>query len=124
VEHNELVESSEDIQSEHSESKTEEGANEIEIAARPSANTIVYNEDKPGFSSSEVENISCKESSEAELSVEHIEQVVCVTRSRGKARKYKTIFSLLLSFITIIISMIALLIRIESCEDYIGLVPT
>ncbi|XP_047087220.1 protein SINE1-like [Lolium rigidum] len=127
VEHNELVESSEDIQSEHSESKSEERNNEIEIAARPSANTgtkIVCNEDKPGFSSSEVENISCKESSEAELSSEHIEQDVCVTRSRGKARKYKTIFSLLLSLTIIIISMIALLIRIESCEDYIGLVPT
>uniref|UniRef100_A0ACD5ZPK2 Uncharacterized protein n=1 Tax=Avena sativa TaxID=4498 RepID=A0ACD5ZPK2_AVESA len=123
VEHNELVETSEDIQSEHSESKTEEGNNEAVIANRPSANAgteIICNEDKPGLSSSEVENIPCKESSE----VEHMEQDVCVTRSRGKTRKYKTVFSLLLSSVVIIVGMIALLIRLESCEDYIGLVPT
>jgi hypothetical protein len=123
VEHNELVESSDDIQSEHAESKTEEGNSETEIADRPSANAgteIVCNEDKPDFSSAEVENISFKESTE----VEHVDQDVCVTKSRGKTRKYKTIFSLLLSLIIIIIAMIALLIRIESCEDYVGLVPT
>uniref|UniRef100_A0ACD5WW88 Uncharacterized protein n=1 Tax=Avena sativa TaxID=4498 RepID=A0ACD5WW88_AVESA len=123
VEHNELVESSEDIQSEHSESKTEEGNNEAGIADRPSASAgteIICNEDKPGFSSSEVENIPCKESSE----VEHVEQDVCVTRSRGKTRKYKTVFSLLFSSVIIIVGMIALVIRLESCEDYNGLVPT
>ena len=123
MEQNELVESSEDIQSEHSDSKTEEENSETEIADRPSANAvteIVHSEDKPGLSSSEVENISCKESSE----VEHIEQDLCVTRSRGKTRKYKTIFRLLLSVIIITIAMIALLIRLESCEEYIGLVPT
>ncbi|XP_044951160.1 protein SINE1-like [Hordeum vulgare subsp. vulgare] len=125
-EHKELTESSEDMQSEHSESKTEEGSKETETAAdsdRPSANgtmEIVCREDKSGFSNAEVVNTSCEESSEVEFK----ELDVCVKRSRGKTMKYKTMFGCLLSMIVIIVAIIAVLIRIESGEDYVGLVPT
>ncbi|XP_037452701.1 protein SINE1-like [Triticum dicoccoides] len=123
-EHKELTESSEDMQSEHSESKTEEGNKETETAAdRPSAKgtmEIICNEDKSGLSSTEVENTTCEESSEVEFK----ELDVCVKRSRGKTSKYKTAFSCLLGIIIFIVAIIAVLIRIDSAEDYVGLVPT
>ncbi|VAI55944.1 unnamed protein product [Triticum turgidum subsp. durum] len=123
-EHKELTESSEDMQSEHSESKTEEGNKETETAAdRPSAKgtmEIICNEDKSGLSSTEVENTTCEESSEVEFK----ELGVCVKRSRGKTSKYKTAFSCLLGIIIFIVAIIAVLIRIDSAEDYVGLVPT
>ncbi|VAI44350.1 unnamed protein product [Triticum turgidum subsp. durum] len=124
-EHKELTESSEDMQSEHSESKTEEGDKEIETAVvRPRANgttEIVCNEDKSGLSSTEVADTTREESSEVEFK----ELDVCVKRSSGKTRKYKTIFGCLLSMIMTVVAIIAVLIRIEdSSEDYVGLVPT
>lgn len=122
-EHKELVESSEDMQSQQSDNKAEEGKEETGISYVPSANgstEIVSNENKSGLSTIEVENTSCKASSEVDCE----EQDVCVRSSRGNTRKYKAIFSVLLSMIVVFIAIIAVLIRIDSCEEYVGLVPT
>lgn len=79
------------------------------------------NEDKSGLSATEAENTSCKASPETECK----ENDVCITSSRKmKARKYRTKFTFLLSMIVIVLAVIAVLIRIDSYDDSVGLVPT
>lgn len=77
-------------------------------------------EDKSGLSTTETENISCKESPKIELK----ENEVCVASSRGKTRKYRVKFTFLLSIIVIVLAVIAVLIRIDNYDDSVGLVPT
>ncbi|EEE52337.1 hypothetical protein OsJ_34374 [Oryza sativa Japonica Group] len=122
-ESNELEESSEEMQSQLSDSKIEEAKYDNETIDAQSADDttqILSNEDKSVLCTPEVEDASCKASSEGECK----EQDICVTRSMGKSRKYKAVFSFLLSIVMIVLAIIAVLIRIESYDDYVGLVPT
>ena len=68
----------------------------------------------------EADNTSCKASPE----IERKENDVCITSSRGKTRTYRTKFTFLLSMIVIVLAVIAVLIRIDSYDDSVGLVPT
>lgn len=111
------------MQSQLSDSKIEEGNYENETLDAQSADDttqILSNEDKSVLCTPEVEDASCKASSEGECK----EQDIYVTRSMGKSRKYKAVFSFLLSIFMIVLAIIAVLIRIESYDDYVGLVPT
>jgi hypothetical protein len=79
------------------------------------------NEDKSGLSATEAENTACKATPETECK----ENGVCITRSRKmKDRKYRVKFTFLLSMIVMVLAMIAALIRIDSYDDSVGLVPT
>ncbi|KAL5204093.1 hypothetical protein ABZP36_008964 [Zizania latifolia] len=122
-EHKELEESLEEMLSQHSDSKNEEAEDEnntIDVQSGNGMAHILSNEDNSGFCTAEVEDASCKASSEDECK----EQDVCVTRSSVKTRRYKAAFSFLLSVIMIVLATIAVLIRMESYEEYVGLVPT
>jgi hypothetical protein len=78
------------------------------------------NEDESGLSAIEAENTSCKAAPE----IERKENDVCITSSRRKTRTYRTKFTFLLSMIVIVLAVIAVLIRIDSYDDSVGLVPT
>ncbi|XP_006662998.1 protein SINE1-like [Oryza brachyantha] len=120
-EYKEIDESSEEMQSQLSDSKIEEGNDENEtIDAQSADDMALSNEGKSVLYTADAEDTSCKASSEGE----HNEQDVCVTRSTGKTKKYKAILSFLLSMIMIFLAIVAVLIRIESYDDYVGLVPT
>uniref|UniRef100_A0A0D9XTI9 TORTIFOLIA1/SINE1-2 N-terminal domain-containing protein n=1 Tax=Leersia perrieri TaxID=77586 RepID=A0A0D9XTI9_9ORYZ len=123
-EYKELDESSEENQSHLSDSKIEEGKDENETIDAQSADDmtpIFFNQDNPVLCTAEVEDTSCKASSEGKCQ----EEDVLVTRSRGKTRTYKkAVFSFLLSMIMIVLAIVVILIRIENYDDYDGLVPT
>ncbi|KAL6654850.1 hypothetical protein ACP70R_008315 [Stipagrostis hirtigluma subsp. patula] len=138
-EHKELVESSEQMHSLHSsDCKAEEMKDEngtIDMQSGDSRTEMLSNEDKSEFSTPEVKNTTCKGSPEVECiesnacvtstpEVECKESNVCVTSSRGKAKKYRAKFTVLLSFIVIFLTVIAVLIQIDSYDDSVGLVPT
>ncbi|KAG8090045.1 hypothetical protein GUJ93_ZPchr0011g27888 [Zizania palustris] len=109
-EHKELEESPEEMQSQHSDSKIEEG---------DGMTPTLSSEDNPAFCTGQVEDTSCQAASCEDECKEQ------VTRSSvKKSRKYKAAFSLLLSMITIVLAAMAVLIRMESYEEYVGLVPT
>ncbi|XP_062197120.1 protein SINE1-like [Phragmites australis] len=123
--HKELVESSEETQSLHSDSKAEEMKDENETVDAQSGNgrpETLSNEDKSGFSTTEVENTTCMSSPE----IEYKENDACVVNSRGKSktRKYRAKLRFLLSLIVIVLVVIAVLIRIDSYDDSVCLVPT
>nr|CAB3491850.1 unnamed protein product [Digitaria exilis] len=132
----ELVESSEEVPSLHLDKKVEEMKDENEaidmqnnssrtetmsdMENNKSRTETLSDEVKSGLSAADTENISCKESPKIELK----ENEVCVASSRGKTRKYRVKFTFLVSIIVIILAVIAMLIRIDNCDDSVGLVPT
>ncbi|XP_062181852.1 protein SINE1-like [Phragmites australis] len=119
----ELLESSEEMLSLHSYSNAEERKDKNETVDTQSGNgrtETLSNEGKSGLSTTEVENSSCKASSEVDCK----ENNVCVTSSRGKARKYRPKFTILLSLIVIVVAVFVALIRIDCYDDSEGLVPT
>ncbi|TKW01331.1 hypothetical protein SEVIR_8G172700v4 [Setaria viridis] len=121
----ELEESSEEVPSLDLDNKAEEMKDEnetIDMQQNSNGRTeTLPNEDKSGLSATEAENTSCNASPETECK----ENDVCITSSRKmKARKYRTKFTFLLSMIVIVLAVIAVLIRIDSYDDSVGLVPT
>jgi hypothetical protein len=114
--HKELEESSDERHSLHSASKAEEKDENGTIDLQ-AGNTRT---DNSGSSSAEVDNLSCK----ASLEVECKQSGVCVTGSRGKIRKHRAKLTFLLSLLVVVLAIIAALIRIDSYDDFEGLVPT
>ncbi|XP_066335795.1 protein SINE1-like [Miscanthus floridulus] len=112
-EHEELVISSEQMQSLHSDSKADmQNSND--------RTETLSNADESGLSTTEAENTSSKASPEIELK----EDDVCITSSIVKTRKYRTKFTFVLSMIVIVLAIITMFIRIESYDDSVYLVPT
>ncbi|KAL6842834.1 hypothetical protein ACP4OV_027147 [Aristida adscensionis] len=122
-EHEELAESSEGGQSLHyskgEEMKDEHEHQTVDTQSGNDRTGILSSEDKSGSSATEADNTSFKESPEVEC-----EENICVTSCTGKSRKYRAKFSVLLSFIVIVLAVIVVLIRIDSYDDSEGLVPT
>jgi cobalamin biosynthesis Mg chelatase CobN len=122
--HKELGESSYEMHSQHSASKAEEkdenGTIDLQAGGTRTATEAFPDEDNSGSSSAEVDNLSCK----ASLEVECKQSGVCVTGSRGNTRKHRAKLTFLLSLIVVVLAIIAALIRIDSYDDFEGLVPT
>ncbi|CAD6344176.1 unnamed protein product [Miscanthus lutarioriparius] len=122
-EHEELVISSEQMQSLHSDSKADEMKDENETIDMQNSNDrteTLSNADESGLSTTEAENTSSKASPEIELK----EDDVCITSSIVKTRKYRTKFTFVLSMIVIVLAIITMFIRIENYDDSVYLVPT
>ncbi|CAD6256595.1 unnamed protein product [Miscanthus lutarioriparius] len=122
-EHEELVISSEQMQSLHSDSKADEMNDENETIDMQNSNDrteTLSNADESGLSTTEAENTSSKASPEIELK----EDDVCITSSIVKTRKYRTKFTFVLSMIVIVLAIITMFIRIENYDDSVYLVPT
>jgi hypothetical protein len=119
----ELAETSQEVPSLHLDNKAVEMKDENETIAMQNSNgriETLSNKDESGLSAIEAENTSCKASPE----IERKEVDVCITGSRGKTRPYRTKFTFLLSMIVVVLAVIAVLIRIDSYDDSVGLVPT
>ncbi|CAO2142116.1 unnamed protein product [Urochloa humidicola] len=119
----ELVESSEEVPSVHLDNKAEEIKDEnetIDVQDNNGSTETLSNEDKSGLSATEAVNTSCQASPEIECK----ESDVCITSSRVKTRKYRVKFTFLLSMIVVILAVLTVLIRIDSYDDSVGLVPT
>jgi hypothetical protein len=100
--------------------KDENGTIDLQAGSTRTATEAFSNEDNSGSSSMEVDNLSCKASPEVECK----QSDVCVTGSRGKIRKLRANLTFLLSMIMVVLAIIAVLIRIDSYDDFEGLVPT
>jgi hypothetical protein len=112
--HRELGEPSDELHSLHSDSKAEEKDENGTIDLHAGITRTATE------SSTEVDNLSCKASPEVECK----QSDVCVTSSRGKIRKHGAKLTFLLSMIVVVLTIIAVLIRIDSYDDFEGLVPT
>jgi hypothetical protein len=122
-EHKELVISSEQMQSLHSDSKADEMKDENETIDLQNSNDrteTLSNADESGHSTTEAENTSSKASPEIELK----EDDVYITSCIGKMRKYRTKFTFVLSMIVLVLAIISMFIRIENYDDSVYLVPT
>ncbi|GJN04546.1 hypothetical protein PR202_ga22104 [Eleusine coracana subsp. coracana] len=122
--HEELGESTEDVHSLHSDTNAEEkdksGTIDLQAGSSRTAAETFSNEDKSESSSMVVDNTSCKASPEAECK----QSDVSVISSGGKIRKHRAKLTFLLSTIVVVLAIIAMLIRIDSYDDFEGLVPT
>ncbi|CAN6372545.1 unnamed protein product [Urochloa humidicola] len=122
----EVVELSTELPSLHLDKKVEEkkGENEtIDVQDNNGRTVTLSHEDKSEQSATEADkadNISCQASPEIECK----ESDVCITSSRVKTRKYRVKFTFLLSMIVVILAVLTVLIRIDSYDDSVGLVPT
>jgi hypothetical protein len=119
------VESSEEVPSQDLDNTAEEMKDDsetINMQQNSDGRTgALPNEDKSGLSATEAENTSCKATPETECK----ENDVCITSIRKmKDRKYRAKFTFFLSMIVMVLAVIAALIRIDSYDDSVGLVPT
>ncbi|CAO2149362.1 unnamed protein product [Urochloa humidicola] len=122
----EVVELATELPSLHLDKKVEEmkGENEtIDVQDNNGRTVTLSHEDKSEQSATEADkadNTSCQASPEIECK----ESDVCITSSGVKTRKYRVKFTFLLSMIVVILAVLTVLIRIDSYDDSVGLVPT
>ncbi|KAJ1275935.1 hypothetical protein BS78_05G174600 [Paspalum vaginatum] len=114
--------SSEEMQSLQADSNAEgmKDENESVDLKNNGGTATLSNEDKSELLDTEAEKTFCKAAPESECK----ENDICITTCRGKIRKFRAKFIFLLSMIAIVLAVINVLIRIDSYDDSVYLVPT